>query len=272
MNLQALQRDWLYHLYSGAGAPTATLRDATDARRFAVYRASLLGNLSGALADTYPVVARLIGAACFGQAARCFIPAHRSRGGDIHAWGREFADFLEDFEPTRGLPYLPDVARLEWLAHEAFHAADAVPLSIDALAALPGDAQETAVVRLHPSLRLVRSAFPVRRIWQANQENYAGDMRVDLGEGAEQVAIFRDGLDIAVLPLAPGAWRFAQALMHGETLAGALDIACCDEYTFDPALALHTLFSHGLVADPSFHPSHPTAASPSGSGEIRSPS
>ena len=41
---------------------------------------------------------------------------------------RRLPGFLESFEPARGLPYLGDVARLEWLRHAAYHAADQAPL------------------------------------------------------------------------------------------------------------------------------------------------
>jgi hypothetical protein len=248
MRLQALQRDWLDRLYTGAGVPRASLRDARDMARFGIYRASLVANLTGALADTYPVVRRLVGAECFDQAARCFIPAHRSASGDIHAWGRDFPDFVRDHPPLAGLPYLPDTARLEWLAHEAFHAAGAAAIDLGTLAELPEGAQPGACLHAHPSLRLLRTDYPVRRIWQVNQEGYAGDPAVDLDEGGEHLAIFRDDANIAVLPMAAGEWHFLRAVAQGETLAGALDLALCAEHAFDAAHTLHVLFGHGLIA------------------------
>src|SRR2546423_667622 len=75
-----------------------------------VYRRNVLANLRGALAATYPVVARLVGSAFFDEAARRYALACPSASGDLNDYGASFADFLERYEQARSLAYLPDVA------------------------------------------------------------------------------------------------------------------------------------------------------------------
>ena len=47
-----------------------------------------------------------------------------SASGGLNELGGHLADFLPAFAPARELPYLADVARLEWLVHKAHYAAD----------------------------------------------------------------------------------------------------------------------------------------------------
>ena len=51
----------------------------------------------------------------------------------------------------------------------ALHAADAAPLTAEALRALAPGAVGDLALDLHPSVTLLRSPWPVDRIWRANQ-------------------------------------------------------------------------------------------------------
>lgn len=237
------QHDWMEALRRTAGAPASGLRDARDIGRFEVYRASFEANLGEALRGTYPVVHRLVGEAYFGQVARAYLRTHPSHSGDIHEFGAEFESFLAAQDSIGDLPYLPDVARLEWLAHRAFHAADATPLTLGTLAGLPPDSY--AGLCLLPSVGLMRSEFPVHRIWQVNQENWAGDAVVRLEEGGVRLAVFREGLEIVLLPLEAEAHELARALFE----CGSLDAASEAVADVDSlGRALHALIGFGVVA------------------------
>ncbi len=81
-------------------------------------------------APAIPSIERLVGEDFFKGAASLFIGASSSHPRPVLIeYGEAFPAFLESFEPARGLPYLADVARLEWLRHAAYHAADRVPLA-----------------------------------------------------------------------------------------------------------------------------------------------
>lgn len=243
--LAALQHNWVSALYQSGNLLADGLRTPHDAARFEIYRASLQANLTHAMADTYPVIEKLVGRRFFEAAAPFYLRRHPSRQGDIHAFGGDFSGFLEQFEPARTLPYLADVARLEWLAHQAFHAADGVALDIGALASLAEEQLANVHLNLHPSLRLMKSAYPVHRIWQANQDN-ARAAGVDLDEGAVRLAIYRDGLEIALLPLDAADYCFVSAL-RSKDLACASDFTLAHHPEFDPGSVLHLVFSQGLV-------------------------
>lgn len=250
-NAMRWQHDWMDALQRPAGASASGLRDVRDIARFEVYRASFEANLGNALRDTYPVVHRLVGDDYFSQVARAYLRAHPSRSGDLHAFGAEFGAFLATLDSAADLPYLPDVARLEWLAHQAFHAADAQPLTLDVLAGLPSDAYGNLC--LLPSARLMHSAFPVHRIWQVNQESWAGDTVVRLEEGGVRLAVSRAGLEIVLLPLEAEADELGRALFeHGSLDAASETMADADSL----GRALHALIGAGLLAAAGTHPNH----------------
>lgn len=245
------QHDWMDALQRPAGAPPSGLRGARDLARFEVYRASVEANLGHALRDTYPVVNRLVGEDYFSQVARAYLRAHPSRCGDIHAFGAEFESFLAVQDSAEDFPYLPDVARLEWLTHQAFHAADAESLTPPALADLPSESYGSLC--LLPTVRMMRSEFPVHRIWQVNQESWAGGTVVRLEEGGVRLAVSRVGLEVVLLPLEAEAHELACALFeHGSLDAASETVADADSL----GRSLHALITAGLVAAVGEHPNH----------------
>lgn len=245
------QRDWLAALYDGTTPALGGLAGPFSGPRFAIYQASLIANMGDALRDTYPVVDRLVGEGFFTHAARGFIAAHPSKSGDIHDYGTAFADYLAGLQQASGLSYLPDVARLEWLAHEAFHAAEGAALSLATLATLPSALY--CGLRLLPSVRLLRSDYPVHRIWQVNQPDWAGSHAVDLGEGGVNLAIHREGLQIVLLPLRHEAYTLARALADGLGMESACEALLGAYPEADPGHALHSLIMFGLIADIACH-------------------
>jgi hypothetical protein len=203
------------------------------AERVAVYRNNVLANYRKALAATYPVVRRLVGGPFFDAAIEAFVRAHPSTHGDVNRYGGELARFLAAYPPASALAYLPDVARLEWAIDQAGIAADAEPLDLEALTAVPVDAFGALRFVLHPSARIVVSPYPVLRIWQVNQPDYTGDDRVDLGEGGDALLVWRTVDDIAIERLAAGEHAFLAALAGNARLTVAAERAAGTEASFD---------------------------------------
>ena len=98
-------------------------------RRFNVYRNNVASSLIDVLQAYFPVVTRLVGEEFFRAMARVFIVQQPPRSPILSRYGGGFADFIADFEPTADVPYLADVARLEWLVLRAYHAVDLSPLN-----------------------------------------------------------------------------------------------------------------------------------------------
>lgn len=200
-------------------------------RLLQVYRNNVFESLGGALRAVYPVVERLVGSGFFAYAAHEFIRAHPPTSGNLHDFGHGFADFLAAFEPARELAYLPDTARLEWAWHEAFHAAEAEALDLGALATIPAARHGAIRFTLHPSVRLLRSPYPILKIWQTNQDGYPGDRQVALAAGSAHLLVARNLLNVAITPLSAGSYALLDAFARGARFAAACDAALAADAT-----------------------------------------
>jgi hypothetical protein len=189
------------------------------ARRVAVHRNTYFGSLIEALAAAYPVTEKLVGERFFAAAARTFIERNPPAKPDLATYGGGFGDFLQEFPPAAGVPYLGDVARLEWARVEATFAAEADPLDPAVLAAVPPECVGGLVFTFHPSARLVRSPWSVQSIWEAHQSDPPG--ACDPAGGAQSVLPVRPFDRMECLRLDAEAAAFTEALMNRVSLAQA---------------------------------------------------
>lgn len=234
------QDAWLsQHILAGGMAPEA---------RLAIYRNNVLHNYGEALRAVYPVVERLVGEAFFQRAARRYARAVPSSSGDIQEYGRDFPEFLATLPGAAELGYLPDTARLEWLVHEAFHAASHPPLSGESLAGVPPQRYPELRFALHPSCRLLASAYPVHRIWEVNQPQRIGEEGVDLGMGGVKLLVWRCGFEIELAPLPAPEYALLQAMAGGAALGAACEAAFAVSESFDVTRALRARVLDGVVA------------------------
>ena len=245
-SLLELQTAFVRGVFDSADAAIAGLvapGGASAEDRLAVYRRNALGNYAAALRDVYPVVLRLVGAQFFDRLARDYATQTPSRSGDLHDFGGELGAFLEALPAARDLPYLADVARLEWGVHRSFHARHAPPLDPARLAAVLPERLPDLRFELQPAARLLRSPYPVLTIWRVNQPQWSGDQAVDLGLGAEQVLIIRRALEVALEPLSQAEYAMLEAIDAGRSLGDALAAALAVDAEFDlqAFLATHAL-------------------------------
>ncbi|MDD1000547.1 HvfC/BufC N-terminal domain-containing protein [Pseudomonas sp. TNT2022 ID642] len=216
---------------------------ADPASRFAVYRNNVQGSLINALSDSYPVVAQLVGDEFFRAMAAVFVQQQPPQSPLMNRYGEVFADFIAAFEPAGGVPYLADVARLEHLRTLAYHAADALPVRAEQITAALADVQTLSELRLnlHPSLHLLDSAYAVVAIWGAHQHDSTLE-GIDVNQ-RQHALVLRNGLDVEVFALEPGASVFIRNLIDGQPLLAAAE----HSPEFDLAQTLGLLIAHNAI-------------------------
>lgn len=216
-------------------------------RRFDVYRNNVASSLVDVLKAYFPVVERLVGNEFFRAMARAFVLATPPTSPILSRYGAAFPAFLETFPPVHDLPYLPDVARLEWQRQRAYHAADDRALRGDDLSAVPATEVRGIVFRPHPSVGLLASSYPVVSIWRTNAQDDAVTT-IDAEAGPEFALIVRPDLTVHVVPLQAGTHTFASDLFAGTPLGVATARALAVDGAFDLQSALVTLIEHGALA------------------------
>jgi len=248
--LLACQRDMASALIDARDSAPATRWLAGSAalveRRLAIYRANVEAAAAKALAAAYPVIHQVVGGARFDDLARAYLHDSPSRSGDLHELGSTFAEFLAVDASAPSLPYLPDLARLEWAAHRAYGAADAEALDTDALAQLPAHRQPMVRFDWAAGTTLVDSAFPIVRIWRIHQPGFDGEFSVDWSAG-EIALVAREGLRVAVHAVSAGVAAFVGASLGGASFGTAAELAWAQEPGLDlagmlkPLLATHVI-------------------------------
>ncbi|MDE2299453.1 MAG: putative DNA-binding domain-containing protein [Burkholderiales bacterium] len=212
-------------------------------QRLGIHRNTVLGTLARALTLSFPAVHRLVGADFFDGAAGVFARERPPRCADLNAYGDEFADFLQRFEPAATLPYLADVARLEWAVNRALHAPDAAALDASSLVAAVSADPARLCFTPHPSVGLLYSAFPVDTVWRAVlAQDDAALAAIDLRSGTVHLMVHRRADAVEVERLDADAWRFASLLLGGHTLAATL--AAVPHADAPALLAGHLLAGH----------------------------
>lgn len=219
------------------------------ARRMSVYRNNFYSNLASALAATYPVVRRLVGNDYFDQVAREYVRTYPSVSGDLQEYGEIFPDFLHVRPETESLPYLRDVAQLEWAWQEVFHAdAGLGAFDVQGLSALAPEQQDRLGFRLNPASRLLYSRFPSLRIWQVNQEDFEGDAQVSLTDGGNRLLVLQHPGSIGIHALTNGDYLFLKSLARGLTLTGAYECVRKQDPAFDLGSALQKHVQLGSIS------------------------
>lgn len=263
------QQDFYQALGSSEGVlPTGlhTWNGSDPGRRFAVYRNNVLASLIDALADSFPVVQALVGEPFFRAMAQIYVWECPPESPILAEYGDRLPLFIRQFAPAAAVPYLADVAQLEWLRIQAFHSADGTRVATTTLATVWADVEHLPDRRLtlHPSLQLIRSPYAVVSIWAAHQGECAlttphqiqqqlASLRLD---SPQQALLLRTGLTVDLIPVDAGTHAFIAGLQRGLTLGEAMAQASQQHTGFEVTPGLTLLIQQGAVmafSDPLTH-------------------
>ena len=219
------------------------------ARRLAVHRTTITAGLGQILANVFPTLRRVVGLPTFTTLVSDFVSAALPRHPVLSAYGGDFPAFLAIQPIAHALPYIADLARVEWARQDSFFAANAPTFDLGALTINDINAASTLRLRLHPATRIVGSPFPVHRIWRLNQSDVeTKDIPVvDMSVG-EHVIVTRPGDEVVTRVISQADAILVQVLGSGACLEAAAAAACASASDFDlmPALAGH--FRNGTFA------------------------
>jgi len=232
--------------HSGLLAPSAPvpegLTDGHDhpaGRRYGVYRNNVTVALRQALADGFPAIVGLIGRENFDHLARGFLRQAPPRSPVMSQYGSAFPDFLASVEQLAQLPYLGDVARIDLAMRQSYHAADSTGIDPAVLQALDEPTLLTTRIDLAPSLRVIRSRWPIGAIW-----HYTLRGADKPSGGPQDVAVLRAEYDPEPVILGPGATEVLAAFQDGKPFGAAI---AAGGAAFDLARLLTLLLAQNAI-------------------------
>ena len=222
-----------------------------NGHRFGIYRNNIYRSLAGVLEAAFPTVRNLVGDENFAVLARRFIAAHPPQRPQLFAYGGDFAAFLAGFAPAvEELPFLPDLARVEWAVNEAYFEADAETLNAGHLAGLAPERYAGLRLGLHPTVRLIESDWPVWDLWGAEvlPSPWPDPRPPGKREGGQRVLVRRPESKVDVVMATHGDFAFLGALATGDTLGEAAAVGTTADPEFDLSACLA-----GHLAGGTFH-------------------
>ncbi len=196
------------------------LDDGLNLQRFNVYRNNFIVLNADALADMYPVVKRLLGESAFQMLATRYVRQQPPMERTLLLYGEGFADYMNSLAELSALPYLADVARLEYAWTAAYHAEEVGRLDQRTLSSVLPEAFGLLRLITHPSMQCIESSFPIYRIWMVNQGDEL-DQAVSLDEGASHLIIIRPDTEVDVRAVSAAEWRLLDHLQRGDTVEDA---------------------------------------------------
>jgi len=245
---------------SKAPCPSQVQQQGPDSqsRRFNIYRNNRAVSLIESLKATYPAVHKLVGDAYFSAVARSFIDVHPPRSAVMAEYGSEFGEYIMQSPNAKNIPYVADLATLEWVRLQSYHAADAETLSIGRLLSkAEPSVYDLLVFDVHPSLFQITSRWPVGSLWSAiiSPVTEVADKpatetpELELPEinmnASEHVVVIRPEYEVLVQVLPPVGAMLLTQLQRGESLQEAVSFVTQQDPEFDPGLHLKGLIDLG---------------------------
>ena len=191
-----------------------------DERRFNVYRNNIMVSLLGNLADGFPVTETLVGDEFFRAMAREYITLSPPHSPVMVFYGDDFGDFIDGFEPAASVPYLGDIARLEYLERLSLHAADESFFDKTSLSANASDKLLSAQFRFHPSFQVFSSSYPIFDIMMRHR----GEDSREISAEGQNIALCRRDNKIMLYPLDLHGLRFLTQISKGFTITEAVSV------------------------------------------------
>lgn len=184
--------------------------------RFTVYHNNWRLGLLKALIHIYPVCERLTGKQFFKGMALEYIKKHYSTSFSLNHYGHDFFEFVKNFVPASSLLYLSDVANLEWAVHEVQIGTPYKKLETFKIHEIINNNENNIDLKLSiiENCRLITSEFPIQKIWQSNQDDYAGETNINLDEGSTWLLIWRKELELQIDILEKSEWELLRTIKN----------------------------------------------------------
>ena len=212
----------LQHAFAAALAP-APARGASPALlevvngggldaavRVGIYAEMYRARLVDVLGDDYPRVLACISKEAFDALACRYLVRHPSTHPSVRYLGERFPEFLAGDRGT--VPFLVDLARLEWTRVEVLDAADAEPLRLADVQALSPCQWPALRLQTIPACRVLDCTWPAHEAWET--------ARAPLTPAATTIKVWREGWSVSHAAIGALERRALAMLEHGETFGG----------------------------------------------------
>jgi hypothetical protein len=207
---------------AAAVAPVAIDDVELARRRLGAYVGGYPARLHEALDEAYPAIHNIVGHDTFAALMRRYratVPEFIYSLSDV---GRELAAFLASDPLHDRLPFLADLAKLEWCVLRAFHAFEREPFDTTPLAAWSTQQWHAARFEFQPAVAIIESAWPICDLWNV-RDTPRDQIDVEVVGRPQAVLVRRAGFDVHCEIVERLEAHLLVRLVAGAPLGEALD-------------------------------------------------
>jgi len=185
--------------------------------RVGAYTGGYHARVEESLLESFPALAAVLGGAAFHSLVHRYLPCINRDEPNLNYIGRDLPGFLADDELGVALPFVPDLARLEWAVLECFHGAWLAAADLSLLEDLGQDQLASLRLDFQPAAALVVSDWPIKEIRDAR--DYDRDsVDIDLVDRPDSVLVYRAGFDVVTEGLGEAEATALESMRAGATL------------------------------------------------------
>lgn len=164
--------------------------------RVNIYAEMYYARLVDVLKSDFPRVATVLGCDRFHTIVSEYLALHPSTHPSLRYLGCCFPGFLQDCPASTDLPFLSDLAALEWARVEVFDARDTELLRIEHLQGIAPDAWPTLKFQTIPAFQILQSEWPVHEIWHDAETEEAFSSLTDIRPRKTSLRIWRQSFSV----------------------------------------------------------------------------
>lgn len=209
--------------------------------RLQIYQNNILSNLNNTLKATYPFTLKTIGEKRFFQMSKDYISKYKSLNGNLDNYGNKLSFFLKRYNPLYNYPYLPDLAKIEWLKNITFDYKDEIHIEIEALLKIKPSKYHLLKLKLNNSSSLIKSSYTLTPLFTSN--NYTPCKK------RSYILLFRKDFFIRIEEISKSEWHFIKCLKKNLILQDAVEIASKHDANFNLNNILQKLFLNKLISN-----------------------
>ena len=181
--------------------------------RFNIYKNNIRMTQKNALELLYPCVLSVVGDICFSELVMTYLDVTPGQQEAVYEIGRAFSHFLKDKEHLFKLPYLWELASLEWTRYEIYHGKGGEPLSEATLKeCLLSFKEASSYFMMNPASKLMTFEYPIFDIFQCC---YGKQEAVYLEKKQNYLLVIQRQGKVYCEPLSPGEFVFLSFLQEG---------------------------------------------------------
>ncbi len=227
MDIKTFQGDFINAIFGGDKAPAISHVIGDDTltaeQRFGIYSGSVHGILTQALGIMFPICKSLVGDDFFNNMCKIFIDKNPPNTSFFAEYGSQLPEFIGTFEHVKDLPYLQDVARLEWIRQVIWHEEESHSSDFSGLATLSEEDQSKVIFKLSKRMRLIKSDYRIDELWFAHQPDSEIELEDININKAVKLIIKRDQNIIKISTFSENEtdsnfWDFLYAISKGNNL------------------------------------------------------